>query len=474
MRMIVGGVETAAEEELVVQNPFDDSVVGRVAVAGPGDVEKALAASVAGASSMESTSRRERVEVLRSAAGILRSRAAELAVLLAGEVGKTVREARGEVARAVETFSIAAGEAERLAGEVVPFDSAPTGDGRFGFTLRVPLGVVVAVTPFNFPLNLAAHKVAPAIAAGNAVILKPPSATPMSGIELGRILLEAGLPPEAISVLPGPGATVGDALVSDERPRMVTFTGSAEVGRRILARAGLKRTAMELGSNSALIVTDCSRLEEAAERAVRGACALAGQVCISVQRILVHENVVGRFVEAAAEVASSLRVGDQLLETTDVGPMISAKEARRADEWIEEAVSAGAREVVRGKLRGATLGPTILADVPEETRVWREEAFAPVASVRTFDRFEDAVDTVNRSRYGLQAGVYTDDLEEALTAAHEIRCGGVMVNDVPTFRVDLMPYGGEKDSGLGREGPRYAVREMSETRVVGIRRSSER
>lgn len=474
MRMIVGGREAAGEREISVENPFDGSIVGRVSIAGHEDVENALASAVTGASIMERLSRRDRAAILRRAAELLAHRSRAMSMLLASEVGKTLREAAGEVWRAVETFSLAASEAERLAGEVVPFDSAPAGRGRFGFTLRVPLGVIVAITPFNFPLNLAAHKIAPAIAAGNAVILKPPSATPLSGVALGHILLDAGLPPEAVSVLPGSGAIVGDTLVADPRPRMVTFTGSAEVGRTIVARAGLKRTAMELGSNAALIVTDCSRVDEAAERAVLGACALAGQVCISVQRVLVQESVAERFMEVAASRAAALSVGDQLLESTDVGPMITRDEAGRADEWIGEALDLGARAVVRGRRDGALLGPTLLSGVSEDARVWKDEAFAPVASIRTFGRFDEAVASVNRSRYGLQAGVYTDDLEEALCAAHEIRCGGVMINDVPAFRVDLMPYGGEKDSGLGREGPGYAIREMSETRVVGMNRPPKR
>jgi acyl-CoA reductase-like NAD-dependent aldehyde dehydrogenase len=330
--------------------------------------------------------------------------------------------------------------------------------------------VVLAITPFNFPLNLAAHKVAPAIAAGNAVILKPASATPLTDIELGRVLLDAGLPEDAISVVTGSGSVVGDRLVGDPVPRMVTFTGSAEIGKAIVARAGLKKVAMELGSNSAVIVTDRCDPSSAVERTVRGAFALAGQVCISVQRVLVQKRVLDRFLKEVIAFTESLSVGDQLLEETDVGPMIDEDQAARAEEWLDEAVALGARVAVGGSRKGTLFEPTVLADVPEEARIWKDEAFAPVMAVNSYGMLDEAIAAVNRSRYGLQAGIYTDDLDDALRAAHEIRCGGVMVNDVPTFRVDLMPYGGEKESGLGREGPRFAVEEMTEIRVVGVRR----
>jgi len=469
--MLIGGREVGTERPIRVTNPFDGSVVDTVPSASPAEIERALATAVEGARVMEGLSRRERARILSEASALLDERSEDLATLIAREVGKTIREARAEVARAVETFSLSAGEAERLVGEVVPFDAAPTGGDRFGFAIRRPLGVIVAITPFNFPLNLAAHKVAPAIAAGNAVILKPASATPLADLELGRILYEAGLPESALSVVTGPGGEVGGGLVADERPRMVTFTGSAAVGATIARAAGLKRTAMELGSNSAVIVTEHGDVETAARRSVRGAFALAGQVCISVQRAIVHESVAERFVGRAREVVGALVVGDPLDESTDVGPMIDEGEAERASEWIREAEALGGSIVVGGERRGALLDPAILVDTPPEARVWREEAFAPVLVVRPYVTLEEAFAAVNETGYGLQAGIYTDRLEDALAAAHEIRCGGVMVNDVPAFRVDLMPYGGEKGSGLGREGPRYAVREMSELRVVAFRRA---
>jgi len=466
VKMLIGGREVDAGRSIEVANPYDGSVIDTVPDATEEQVDRALAVAQEGAAVMEALPRFDRSEILARASRMVGDRIEELARTMASEVGKTLREARGEVSRTVQTLAVSAEEARRLAGEVVPFDGAPTGKDRFGFTLRVPLGVVVAITPFNFPLNLAAHKVAPALAAGNAVILKPASVTPLTDILFGQILYDAGLPETALSVVTGSGRTVGERLVTSPVPRMITFTGSAEVGKAIMAGAGLKKTAMELGSNSAVIVTAHCDVEAAAERAARGAHALAGQVCISVQRALVDESVFDRFLERAVAVTSSLEAGDQLDEATDVGPMIEEKEARRAESWIEEARSLGAGLAVGGEREGSLLAPSILTGVPDEARLWKDEAFAPVLSVRPFATLDQAIADVNRSRYGLQAGIYTDRLDEALTAARAIRCGGVMVNDVPAFRVDLMPYGGEKDSGLGREGPKYAVEEMTEIRVI--------
>ncbi|MBD3368070.1 MAG: aldehyde dehydrogenase family protein [Candidatus Eisenbacteria bacterium] len=469
MRSIIAGRDQGSGPVLRVLNPRDGSVVEEVATVTRSEALSALEAAECGAAAMGSTSRYERAAVLRRAARLLEERAGAFAETLALEVGKTLGEAEGEVARAVETFTVSSEEARRLAGEIVPFDGAPTGAGRFGFAVRVPLGIVVAITPFNFPLNLAAHKVAPALAAGNAVVLKPASATPLAGLKMARLLYDAGLPPEALSVVVGEGSAVGGALVEDPRPRMVTFTGSVDVGRAIQRRAGLKKTAMELGSNSAVVVTESASIASCVDRIVLGAFALAGQVCISVQRVLVHESLFDEFVSEAASRAAALVVGDQLDEGTDVGPMITPGEAERAEGWIEEARSAGARVVTGGERDNAFVTPAVIAGPPEEVRLWREEAFAPVLCVRSFRTFDEAIDSVNRSRFGLQAGVYTERWDEALEASRRIRAGGVMINDVPTFRVDLMPYGGEKDSGLGREGPRYAVREMSELRTVAFR-----
>jgi len=467
--MLIAGREVASDSTFDVRNPYDGAKLASVPEASREHVHAALDSVSAGAETMERLTRHERYALLERVSLTLEERADGLARLIASESGKTLREARGEVARAVQTFRLSAEEARRLTGEIVPFDGAPTGAGRFGFSIRVPLGVVVAITPFNFPLNLAAHKVGPAIAAGNSVVLKPSSYTPLTGMELGRVLLECGMPPSGIAVLTGPGGTVGDALVADPRPRMITFTGSAAVGAGIARKAGLKKLAMELGSNSAVVVTEHCDVDGAAERSARGAFALAGQVCISVQRALVHRSVYERFMERARAVAGKLSLGDQLDEETDIGPMIDEENASRAVAWIDEAVAKGAQVVAGGGRRGTLVEPTVLAGVPDDAHVWSDEAFAPVLSVRPFSDLDEAIDAVNRSRYGLQAGFYSDRLDEVLRAAREIRCGGVMINDVPTFRVDLMPYGGEKESGLGREGPGYAVLEMSELRVIATR-----
>jgi glyceraldehyde-3-phosphate dehydrogenase (NADP+) len=468
--MLIGGRSVAGNAMVEVHNPFDGSVVGLVPEATGEQIEEALSVALLGAASMAALPRVERAAVLQRASEEIARRSERLTRTIALESGKTLAEASGEVGRAVQTFRVASEEARRTAGEIVPFDGAPSGTDRFGFYLRVPLGVIVAITPFNFPLNLAAHKVAPAIAAGNAVILKPASATPLTGVALGEILYASGLPQEALSVVTGPGGSVGMQLVSDPRPRMVTFTGSRDVGAEIARRAGLKKTAFELGSNAAVIVTDHCDVAAAAERSVKAACALAGQVCISVQRVLVERSVVGSFTDSALRIARSLTIGDQMSPGIDLGPMISEAEAKRAERWVEEAGSAGARVLCGGNRRGTLFEPTLVADVPDDARLWSEEAFAPVMVIRPFDGLDDAIRQVNESSYGLQAGIFTDRVEEALRAAHEIECGGVMVNDVPSFRVDLMPYGGQKGSGMGREGPKYAVEEMTETRVVSFRR----
>jgi glyceraldehyde-3-phosphate dehydrogenase (NADP+) len=411
-------------------------------------------------------SRAERAAVLRKVSEGLLARKQELSLLLVGEVGKTIREAQTEVERASATFLAAAEEAKRIAGEVIPFDAVPAGAGRRGFAFKVPIGTVVAITPFNFPLNLAAHKVAPAIAAGNCVVLKPASQTPLTGLALGKAILDAGFPPAGLSVLPGPGGTLGAALVGDPRPRMVTFTGSAEVGRRIAASAGLKRLAMELGSNSAVIVTASADLEAAAARIVTGAFALAGQVCISVQRVLAHRKIYGDLTGRIIGLASRLRVGDPLEAGTDMGPMISPEAARGLKAWIDQAAEQGAEVRLGGDHRGTLFSPTVLTAVPTAAEVWKEEAFGPVVCINPYDGLEEAVEAVNRSKYGLQAGIFTASLDEAFQAVYDLEVGGVMVNDVPTYRVDHMPYGGVKDSGLGREGLKYAIDEMSETKLV--------
>ena len=466
MNLILGGNATAGAGAFDVLNPYDGSLVDRVARADQSQVAEAVGLACAGQRKTAGLTRAERSSILSKVSAGLAASGEELAVLLAKEVGKTTREARAEVGRAATTFAWAAEEAKRIGGEVLPLDALRAGAGRRGFAFRVPAGPVAAITPFNFPLNLAAHKVAPAIAAGNAFVLKPASQTPLADLVLGGLVLEAGYPPEAVSVLPGPGSTVGTALVEDARLRVVTFTGSAEVGKRIAARAGLKRMAMELGSNSAVVVAGSADAEFAAKRIVQGAFALAGQVCISVQRVLAEESIWERLVDLVVEEASQLKVGNQLEETTDVGPMISEDAAGRLALWIAEALQSGAHLALGGAHKGTLFDPTVLTRVPVQARVWCEEAFGPVVSINACETFEDGIAAVNQSRFGLQAGVFTDSIEQAFLAIDTLEVGGVIINDVPAFRLDHMPYGGVKDSGLGREGVKYAIEEMTEIKLV--------
>jgi len=457
------------DQTIPVKNPFDESIIDEVPRAEPEDVEEAFASALRGLEQMSKLSAYERHKILRRAAEAIETRGEELAKALALEVGKTIREARGEISRTVQTFTFGAEEAKRIYGEGIPFDAAPRGENKLGFTIRVPVGVVVAITPFNFPLNLAAHKVAPALAAGNSVVLKPATDTPLTDLMMGRLLLEAGLPQEALNLITGYGQEIGDALVTDERGRMVTFTGSLEVGKRIMAHAGLKKATMELGSNSAVIVMGDADLEDAASRITAGAFALAGQVCISVQRVFVQKGSFESLVSAVVSRVGKLRVGDPLSENTDMGPMISLAAAEKAGGLVQEALDRGGELACGGQRDGSLFSPTVLLNVPHQCRVCSEEAFAPLVVINPVEDLDQAIAMVNDSQYGLQAGIFTADLASALEAAKRIHVGGVMVNEVPSFRVDHMPYGGVKGSGIGREGLKYAVEEMTEIRLVCFR-----
>lgn len=463
---IIAGKPASGETSFEVLNPYDASLVEEVASASPADIDKALSSAEGARDKVASLTRHERARILRGISDRLTSAQDEIALLLAKEVGKTLKEARSEVGRAANTFAFGADEARRLAGEVIPFDAVPGGKGREGFNLRVPIGTVIAITPFNFPLNLAAHKVAPAMAAGNPVIIKPASQTPLTDLRLGEIALEAGYPPEALSVVCGPGRTVGMALVSDPRPRMVTFTGSVDVGKRIAREAGFKKIGMELGSNSGVVVAESADLDFASARISAGAFALAGQVCISVQRVAVVDEVFEDVVTSVAGAAAALKVGDQLDQATDMGPMVGEGDAARLEEWIEEAVGRGAKIRTGGTRKGSLYQPTVLTDVPRDCRVWREEAFGPVVCINRCADFEEGLAVINESRYGLQAGAFTKSLDEAFRAVEVLDVGGVIINDFPTYRVDQMPYGGVKDSGIGREGLKYAVHEMTQEKLV--------
>lgn len=467
--MWIGGEPRKAPAKRQISIPYDGSPFATVYEAGPEEVEAAVEAARKAAPVMRELTLAERAAILRRAHAALAAAREDFAATIASESGKPLREARAEADRAASTLLFSAEEAHRLAGEVVPMEAAPAGKGRWAMTIREPLGVIAAITPFNFPLNLSMHKIGPAIAAGNAVVHKPASATPVSALKLAAIFAEAGLPPGALNVVTGPGGAIGDLFSRHPRIAMVTFTGSPEVGVRIRSLAGLKRVTLELGSNSAVIVAPSADVEDAAGRCVTGAFANSGQVCISVQRIYAHRSVFEDFVERLAEGAKRLRIGHPLDPETEISSLITEADAVRVQEWIREAVDAGARLVTGGERRGATVTPAVLTGVPPHVRISCREAFGPVVAVNSYETLDEAIEQVNASEYGLQAGIFTKNLSEAFHAARRVHVGGFLINDVPQFRVDQMPYGGVKLSGVGREGPKYAIEEMTEVKLVSWR-----
>lgn len=466
MKMLLAGEWVDRDKKIEVLNPFDNSVIDTVPSATIEDVEKAVKAAKQGQRDIASLSAYERYEILMRAAKIMEERKEELAKVISMEVGKTIKEARAEVSRALQTLTLSAEEAKRVVGEEVRFDGAPAIKGKVGLYIRVPVGIVVAISPFNFPVNLAMHKIAPALACGNSVILKPASVTPLSSVILGEIFLEAGVPPLSFQVITGSGGTVGEALVAHPDVRKVSFTGSRDVGKRICHVAGYKKITMELGSNSAVIVAKDADFSKLFPRVVLASYALAGQVCISVQRIFVEEDIFDEFVERFLSETKKLKTGNQLFEDTDVGPMIEEKEAIRITEWINEAISKGAKLLTGGERERAIVTPAVIVNCPCDTKLFREEAFGPVVIINKVKSFDEAIEATNDSAYGLQAGVFTRDINKAWEAALKIEVGGVIINDVPTFRVDIMPYGGVKDSGIGREGPAHAIEEMTEKKLI--------
>ena len=450
-----------------VINPYNESLIGVVPEASADDVGNAVvAARLQGFPVISGMPAYERSEILaRTAEFILRDKE-EIAGIIAGEAGKSWKYAITEAERSAETFKFASLEAKAGHGEIVPMDASPVSAGRFGFYIRVPIGVIGAITPFNFPLNLVAHKVAPAIAAGNSLVLKPASKTPLSAIKLAELLTEAGLPAGVLNLVVWSGATVGMQLVEDERLAMITFTGSPPVGREIKSRCGLKRVTLELGSNSPTIIDEDGDVDAAVARCVVGSFANSGQVCISVQRIFVHRHCYAEFIGKFVAATRKLKVGDPLDKSCDIGPMISRQELHRALSWLDEAKRLGARVEVGGEAIGNCLRPTILTGVTREMKVICSEVFAPIVSVLPYDSFEEALVMADDSLYGLQAGIFTRDINKAFMAIRRLDVGGVIINDIPTFRVDHMPYGGNKDSGLGREGVRYAMEEMTNIKMV--------
>jgi glyceraldehyde-3-phosphate dehydrogenase (NADP+) len=466
MKMFVAGKWVDKSKRIEVRNPYDDSVVDTVPAADAGDVDAALAGAVEGAKVMRTLSGYERFEILRRAADLIAARSEKLGRLISNEEGKTLAEGVFEVSRARETMALSAEEAKRIGGEVLPIDGAPGGAGKLGFTLRVPCGVVAAITPFNFPLNLVCHKVGPALAAGNAVVVKPASDTPLSALALVEILLEAGLPPAGIACVTGSGGAIGDALAGDQRVRKISFTGSRDVGEHICKVAGLKRVTMELGSNSPIIVMPDADLDKVADATVATGYSNAGQVCISTQRVIGLSKVYGDLIDALAPKVAAITLGDPLDAKTRMGPMVRESDAKRVESWIAEAVGGGAKLVVGGKRRGATYEPTLLADVDPAMRVSREELFGPAVAVTRADSIEEAIRLANDSPYGLAAGIFTESITWAMQFARQVESGNLHVNWGPQWRADLMPYGGLKESGFGKEGPKYAIAEMTELKTV--------
>ncbi|HEX8689465.1 MAG TPA: aldehyde dehydrogenase family protein [Solirubrobacterales bacterium] len=467
--LLVAGEWSATDEWSEISNPYDGTAVGRVA---QGDAALADRAVRAAHDAFEAGDfpQHERAAVLDRAAELVAERIEELTLTIAAEAGKPLKTARVEAERCVDTLTFSAVEARKLSGGTVPMEASSTGVGKFGLTLRVPYGVVGAISPFNFPLNLVAHKLGPALAAGNAVVLKPAGQTPISALKLAAILDEAGLPGGWLSVVPGAGSEVGNAIVEHELTRALTFTGSSKVGWGIRSRVPHKKVNLELGSNAPLIVHADGDWEAAADKATLHAFSHAGQSCISIQRILVHEEVADAFCERLVASSEALRVGDPLDPDTDVGPLISPGDRDRVKEWVDEAVAAGAELLTGGDLvdEGRCLAPTLLGSPPRQAKVWGEEVFGPVATIDRYRDFGEALRLANDSRYGLQAGVFTGDVGRALEAASALEFGGILINEVPTFRADQMPYGGVKDSGNTREGPAYAVRELTEERLIAL------
>lgn len=469
--LYINGQWKEANEYAPLYSPYSGELLAEIAQADEADVDEAIRAASAAAKTMAKLPASQRALILEKAVAIMETRKEELAVILAQEAAKPLRTGRVEIARTIQTYKFAAEEAKRIHGETVPLDAAPGGEGRLAFTVRKPIGVVGAITPFNFPFNLVAHKVGPAIAAGNTVVLKPASQTPLSSLVLADIFAEAGLPEGALNILPGKGAVVGEKLVSDSRIAAITFTGSPAVGIAMKNKAGLKRVTLELGSNSAVIIDQTVEITQAlVDRCVVGAFSFSGQVCISLQRVYIHQSKYEEFLDKFKTATEKLVLGDPLQEATDMSSVISAKDHERMGAWVQEAVQAGAQVVTGGKAVNERLfAPTILTNVSAHSSVSCQEVFGPIVVVTPFEAIGEAIEAVNDSRFGLQAGIYTSDIHAAMRAAEELEVGGVMINDIPTFRVDNMPYGGVKDSGFGREGIKYAVEEMTELKLIAIK-----
>jgi acyl-CoA reductase-like NAD-dependent aldehyde dehydrogenase len=465
-KLFVSGEWVETGDWIDVRSPYSGELVGRVAKGGADETGRAIDAAERALQNPLPAHKRAEI-LVKVVAGIAR-RHDEIARQISDEAGKPLKAARVEASRAMSTYTFAAVEARKLAGEMVPMDAAQAGEGKLAFTLRRPIGVVGAISPFNFPLNLVAHKLAPALAAGCPVVLKPATQTPLSALLLAELEDEAGLPPGWLSVVVGPSAEIGDVLVEDERVKAITFTGSGAVGWGLAARAARKKVNLELGNATPVIVTADADIEGAATAMAAHAFSFAGQSCISVQRIYVERPAYDRFVEAFVPKVAALKIGDPADEETDVGPVIDQDARERILQWIAEARDGGAEILAGGEEQDGLIAPTVIAGASPELKVSCEEVFGPVVTVNAFDSLDEAIELANSTRYGLQAGIFTSRLDTAMRAGQELEFGGVIVNEAPTFRADQMPYGGIKDSGNTREGPAYAVRELTEERLVVI------
>ena len=466
MKMLLDGQWVDRDQKINVTDPFDNSIIDTVPRATKQDVETALSSA---AKAFEITKRMtvyDRAQILYKAAKIIADHHAEFATTIAREGSKTIREARKETSRCTNTLTIAAEEAKRILGETIPFDSFPGGEKRRGYYYRFPIGVVLAITPFNDPLNLVAHKLGPAIAAGNSVILKPATVTPLSAIKLVEALVEAGLPPQAIQLVTGYGNEIGDPLVADERVRMISFTGGVEAGKHIASIAGIKKIGMELGSNSPVIVWKDADVELAVDSCVSGAFWAAGQNCIGVQRLLVHRDIYDQFKTRFVERTKKYKIGDKLKEETDMGPMITETEAKRVEAWVKDAAAKGAVVLTGGGRKGAIMEPTVLEKVPKNITIHCEEVFGPTVNLYPISDLDEAIKEANSLPYGLLTAIFTSNVDIAFKAVYELDCGGVMINDSTDYRLDSMPFGGIKYSGLGREGLKFSLQEMTEPKVV--------
>ncbi|WP_077324185.1 aldehyde dehydrogenase family protein [Virgibacillus siamensis] len=472
-KLWIGGKWREPKDYETLTNPHTEEELAQIGQAEPSDAVEAIVEAQTAFNKFREYPAHARAKILAKAATIIEERGDECAKIIAKEGAKSIRNAQEEISRTVQTYRFSAEEAKRNYGERIPMDAAEGGENRFGYTKRTPLGVVTAITPFNFPFNLVAHKVGPAIAAGNSIVLKPAEQTPLSSLFLAEVFKEAGLPAGVLNIITGKGDVLSEALTTHPYVKKVTFTGSVEVGHVIQQQAGFRKLTLELGSNSPFIIDEGVNIDEVIERSVQGAFSYNGQVCISIQRIYVHQSLYDEFLERFVTRTKQLVIGSPFDEKTNITAVISKKSLERLQNWLDEAVQEGAEVECGGGVKGNVMMPTVLTNVNRDSKVFRNEIFGPMVCIFPFDTLEEAIDDANDSRYGLNSGVMTPSLERAFYAAERLETGGVIVNDIPTYRIDNMPYGGWKDSGVGREGVKYAMREMMEQKFISIKKGDK-